>query len=108
MNSENIVKIGHSFIGDIKVFKNTFNANVPELHSLVDISHQHHKKSLASITEKIFLKKMCKFEQTSNWARRPLRKTQLHYGSLDAIVCYHLYLKNSVIDEHEHVNESMK
>lgn len=29
-------------------------------------------------------KKICKFEQISNWNKRPLRKSQTHYAAVEA------------------------
>ena len=43
------------------------------------------------MVEKLIGKKLCKFEQRSNWNRRPLKKSQLHYAALDALVCEVLY-----------------
>ena len=34
---------------------------------------------------------MCKYEQRSNWGRRPLKQTQLYYAALDAHVARELY-----------------
>ena len=39
----------------------------------------------------LFKKKFCKFEQCSNWKARPLSKTQLHYGALDAGILIQIY-----------------
>jgi len=34
---------------------------------------------------------LSKGEQCSNWAKRPLRKSQLHYAALDAFICLKIY-----------------
>ncbi len=49
--------------------------------------------SLAFMTLKLVGKRLSKKEQISNWARRPLRKTQLHYAAMDAYLCIILYKK---------------
>jgi ribonuclease D len=43
------------------------------------------------LTEKILGQKICKYEQCSNWENRPLKKSQLHYAALDAIVCVSIF-----------------
>ena len=43
--------------------------------------------SLAFMTQKFLGKTMCKYEQRSNWNRRPLKQTQLTYAAIDARVC---------------------
>jgi ribonuclease D len=47
--------------------------------------------SLAYLTQKFLQKQLCKYEQRSNWARRPLKKTQLYYAALDAHVCLAIF-----------------
>ena len=49
------------------------------------------QNSLAFMTEKLIGKKISKYEQRSNWNRRPLKKTQLHYAALDAQICLHIF-----------------
>lgn len=36
-------------------------------------------------------KQLSKYEQRSNWNRRPLKKSQAHYAALDAQICLILY-----------------
>lgn len=40
----------------------------------------------------ILEKSFSKYEQTSNWAIRPLRRAQIHYAALDAYVLVRLFL----------------
>ena len=47
--------------------------------------------SFSKVCEKLFGKPLCKFEQCSNWEKRPLRKSQLHYAALDALLCCKIY-----------------
>ena len=34
---------------------------------------------------------LCKFEQISNWERRPLRLSQMHYAALDAHILIQIF-----------------
>jgi len=68
------------------------------IKSMVDLTHllkkyypQNTFSSLAFMAEKFLNKKMCKYEQRSNWNRRPLKKTQLYYAALDAYICLLIY-----------------
>lgn len=36
-------------------------------------------------------KLLSKYEQRSNWNRRPLKRSQSHYAALDAQICLALY-----------------
>lgn len=49
--------------------------------------------SLSFMCLKFLQRKLSKYEQRSNWNRRPLKKTQLHYGALDAFACVLIYDK---------------
>ena len=52
--------------------------------------------SLSTYCEALLEKPMSKFEQCSNWAARPLRKTQLHYAALDSYIMLVLHDKLEV------------
>ena len=67
----------HGFVDIVKLFKE---------------KHPHEtQNSLAFMTEKLLGKKISKFEQRSNWNRRPLKRTQMHYAALDAQICLELF-----------------
>jgi len=96
-----IFKIGHSFLGDLQIIKNEHENNknisiknyldIGQAYKIFDKSRQQY--GLAYICEKILGKKMSKYEQVSNWSRRPLRKAQIHYAALDALLVIQIYLK---------------
>ena len=63
---------------------------------LIDIyQHKFLKKagSLKDMCKEFLGSNLCKYEQCSNWENRPLKKRQLHYAALDAIVCVSLFKK---------------
>lgn len=58
------------------------------------VLHPNEKfSSLSYMCLKFLHRKLSKYEQRSNWNRRPLKKTQLHYGALDAFSCVLIYDK---------------
>ena len=73
------------------------NAEIIDLIDMYQNKYIEKASSLKNMCEKLLEKKMCKYEQCSNWENRPLKKSQLHYAAYDAIVCVSLFkvLKNN-------------
>jgi ribonuclease D len=70
------------------------------MKSFIDITqmfkalHPNEKySSLSFLCLKFLNRKLSKYEQRSNWNRRPLKKTQVHYAALDALACVLIYDK---------------
>jgi len=98
-NFKDKIFIGYSFSQcDIEQFeeplKNMFQNS--KIIDLIDLyQHKFLKKvgSLKDLCKEILGSNLCKYEQCSNWENRPLRKRQLHYAALDAIICVSLFKK---------------
>lgn len=61
---------------------------------LTDLLRKHHQEtysSLAFMCQKFLGLTLSKYEQRSNWNRRPLQLRQMHYAALDAYLCLVLY-----------------
>ena len=93
MEKKDIVKVGHTVSSDMQYLYKTFKKKI-NFRSFVDLVKiksilypNDVFSSLAYMCEKFLGKKMCKYEQRGNWNRRPLKKTQICYASLDALVC---------------------
>lgn len=99
MENDKITKVGHTVSSDLKFLYKTFNKEIKivSMADLVQIFKKQYSNevysSLAYMSEKFIGKKMCKYEQRSNWNRRPLKKTQICYACLDAISCVEIYLQ---------------
>lgn len=99
MEDHNIIKVGHTFSSDLQYLSKNFPKKL-QPQAIIDITKlfkdqfpQEIYSSLAYLTNKFLGKQLCKYEQRSNWARRPLKKTQLYYAALDADVCLALFDK---------------
>lgn len=104
----NIVKLGINFAGDKKnVIKSyphmtAFQTEFRPYVELLDFYTNMYGESpggLAGLSELVHGKTICKGEQMSNWERRPLRLTQMHYAALDAFVLIDIYKTLKSISE---------
>jgi len=95
-----LIIIGHSIGDDLDRLGNSLGGKKLKrtVHS-IDIypvfkeMFPYHRASLAAISEKMLGKPLSKFEQISNWTKRPLRKTQVYYAAMDAAVVLKVYGK---------------
>lgn len=100
--SKRVLKLGQGFYQDLKELALSYPSatcfrvakHVVELNDL-SISllggGGHHPLSLQKLVFLYLDRKLTKTQQTSNWARRPLAASQLHYAAADALVLIHLY-----------------
>lgn len=99
--SKDIVKVGHSIATDMTEIAKTFKADKSfDVNELIDIAVINrdifglaNTASLKFMAQKLLGLNLSKYEQVSNWNRRPLRKTQLHYAAIDAFIVVKLYEK---------------
>ena len=54
---------------------------------------------LTKVAQHMFDKAICKYEQMSNWAQRPLRESQQHYGALDGWILIEIVKKLKELSE---------
>ena len=74
-------------------FEDKNNCTIYDLSTLAKQKFCEKGLPLKELTEKIFGKSLCKYEQCSNWNLRPLSKCQIHYGALDALICIMIFKK---------------
>ncbi|KAL3668607.1 hypothetical protein V7S43_005910 [Phytophthora oleae] len=98
--SKKIIKLGQSFYQDLKELAQSYpNAScftvckgVVEANDLsISLAGAHNPLSLQKLVFFYLHRRLAKTQQMSNWARRPLTPSQLHYAAADALVLIHLY-----------------
>lgn len=93
---KNKIFLGFGFKADIANLSNEIK-NFFLNCKFLDIPEIYKKKfntpcpNLSELCKKILNKELCKYEQVSNWERRPLRKRQIHYAALDAYILLKIY-----------------
>ena len=68
-------------------------AKIIDIQVLYELKYFKHCPSLTKVCNELFGKFLCKREQCSNWERRPLTNSQLHYAALDALFCCLIFKK---------------
>uniref|UniRef100_K3X8W4 3'-5' exonuclease domain-containing protein n=1 Tax=Globisporangium ultimum (strain ATCC 200006 / CBS 805.95 / DAOM BR144) TaxID=431595 RepID=K3X8W4_GLOUD len=98
--SKSILKLGQGFYQDLKELAQSYPKascfrvakSVVEVNDLsISLVGSHHPLSLQKLVFLYLHRKLTKTQQTSNWNRRPLAPSQLHYAAADALVLIHLY-----------------
>jgi len=99
LSSSHILKVGHNIKEDIEMLKNdaveelgqvmvNHQANISKMYKELNIGV---KTNLNAICEALLNKSKSKYEEVSNWGMRPLRKAQLCFSGLNALVCLKLH-----------------
>jgi len=97
--------IGHTISGDLGQLSHALGYQFKRTVGSIDICRlfkkifRKEKFSLQAICEKVLKKPYSKFEQISNWTKRPLRKTQMYYAAMDAAVVLKVHEKLEEIIE---------
>ncbi|DAZ96746.1 TPA: hypothetical protein N0F65_012323 [Lagenidium giganteum] len=98
--SRKIIKLGQGWLHDMKELNQCYPKascfkvakRVVEVNDMsISLMGGHHPISLQKLTFHYLNKKLTKTQQMSNWNRRPLAPSQLHYAASDALVLIHLY-----------------
>ncbi|RLN89739.1 hypothetical protein BBJ28_00013141 [Nothophytophthora sp. Chile5] len=98
--SKKVIKLGQSFYNDLQELAESYPTascfrvckGVVEVNDLsVSLAGGHNPLSLQKLVFFYLHCKLTKTQQTSNWERRPLAASQLHYAAADALVLLHLY-----------------
>ena len=91
--------IGYDLKDDLLNLPDDIAIHLQEKNEIIDLKNIYriitfeNPKSFSDLCKEYFDKTLCKQEQCSNWERRPLRQSQLHYAALDAIYCSLLFKK---------------
>ena len=83
----------HASYPHMACFKEGIKSYIELIDSFRALHPTKRPGGLAGISEQLFGKTLCKVEQMSNWARRPLRKAQMHYAALDAHIQIYIWKK---------------
>ena len=91
--------IGYDLKDDLINLPDDIAIHLQEKNEIIDLKNIYriitfeNPKSFSDLCKEFFGKPLCKQEQCSNWEKRPLRQSQLHYAALDAIYCSLLFKK---------------